>query len=910
MGPPERSEPSSWERLESLYERASSLPAAEQTRFLDEQCAGDEALRRELADLLACSPGATGFFQRFRNAIDDPPVESSDPLIGAIIGRYRVETRLGAGGMGVVYRAFDFQLQRTVALKLLSIHLSDDEHARKRFLSEARAAAALDHPNICTIHETGETDAGMPYIAMALCSGETLKAKIARGPLPVREAVGVALQMARGLAVAHARGIIHRDVKPANVMIADDGHAKLVDFGLARLADETVTASGKVGGTFAYMAPELLRGHRADTRSDLWSLGVVLYEMLCGLRPFRADSDAALLHTITHERPEPIGNVLPGLPVALQHIVDRMLHEEPNARYDSARDVIAELEPLAGSVVVTQPTVDRSTTQRPVRKRLLRWRGARAMAAVVSAAVVITLAWLGLKGPAPADPAALPPPRVAVLLFHDVTPQRDADHVTRALTGRLTETLAPVPGLDVQSMNALQPYRDPLLSVPAIARAVRADWLIGGLVERRGEQLVVTAELNDSTGRRVDSRRIEHQASDEAGLLEATVESVALMLRARVGDAQRERRWQSGTRSAEALALIRRAAAYRADADSLVKGRQPRAALIDLLRADSGLVRAARADPKWAEPAIERGWVANEVAYFMFGVGAEADSIAQALERGLENVRPALRGRADARALEVLGVLRHAQTLLLPVDADGRIGERRLADAEKDLISATERDSTLARGLNALSMIQLARGDFEHARLTTERAYLADYFLQAPQILNRLFETAFETEHDSQAQRWCALTARRYPDDWFAAYCKLMLMTWSPGERADADSAWRLVARARETVPAAVASTITAQLEILVAGVVARAVPGDSAARVVQRTRARANDARLDPNGLQVLRRAEAGVRVRLGQPDSAIQLLRQYLIESPEERPMLSNGRIFKALFSDPRLRVPATNR
>ena len=238
--------------------------------------------------------------------------------------------------MGVLYRARDLRLDRTVALKFLPPGLSDDAQAKRRFLTEARAAAALDHANVCTVHEIGETEDGQLFIAMAYVEGESLRQLIERGPLPVRTAIGIACQIASGLERAHERGIVHRDVKPANVMVGVDGVVKLVDFGVAKLAGSTLTSAGATPGTAAYMSPEQARGEEVDHRTDLWSLGVVLYEMLAGVRPFAGDTDAALLRAITESAPARLRAARVDVPVDVERVVVRALERAREGRFQSA----------------------------------------------------------------------------------------------------------------------------------------------------------------------------------------------------------------------------------------------------------------------------------------------------------------------------------------------------------------------------------------------------------------------------------------------------------------------------------------------------------------------------------------------------------------------------------------------
>ena len=225
---------------------------------------------------------------------------------GSRLGQYEIVSLIGAGGMGEVYKAQDTRLKRLVALKLLPPELTRDEPAKQRFLQEARAASALDHPNICTIHEINETPDGQLYLVMAYYEGETLKEKIERGPLPLDEAVDIAIQIGQGLAEAHAAGVVHRDIKPANVMLTKGAQVKIVDFGLAKLAGQVgLTQTGKALGTVAYMSPEQARGHEVDHGADLWSLGVVLYEMLAGRRPFPGEHAQSVVYAILNAEVAP-----------------------------------------------------------------------------------------------------------------------------------------------------------------------------------------------------------------------------------------------------------------------------------------------------------------------------------------------------------------------------------------------------------------------------------------------------------------------------------------------------------------------------------------------------------------------------------------------------------------------------
>jgi dienelactone hydrolase/predicted Ser/Thr protein kinase len=268
------------------------------------------------------------------------PVISKDSLIA---GKYKIIDEVGAGGMGIVYKAEDLKLKRTVALKFLPPQLAEFTELRERFLIEAQAAAALSHPNICVIHEVGEAE-DRPYIAMEYVEGETLRDRVKKGPLKPEEALDIVTQVAAGLSEAHGKGIIHRDIKSANIMVTGKGQAKVMDFGLAKLrGGSSLTKSQTTLGTVAYMSPEQARGDELDQRTDLWSLGVVLYEMLTGELPFRGDRDLSVIHSIIHEEPKPLKQQKPPVPEELQQVVARALRKNRDSRYSSAGDMLKDL---------------------------------------------------------------------------------------------------------------------------------------------------------------------------------------------------------------------------------------------------------------------------------------------------------------------------------------------------------------------------------------------------------------------------------------------------------------------------------------------------------------------------------------------------------------------------------------
>jgi serine/threonine protein kinase/dienelactone hydrolase len=341
--------PERWREIERLYHSACEGGIAVLSGI-------DPELRREVEKLLAQDPSGKILDRPAGDllaemTLTEPVPEVAPDLAGHTISHYDILERLGAGGMGVVYKAFDTKLNRLVALKFLPHQLRHDPDLKRRLTEEARAASALDHPNIVVIYEIGEAD-GELFISMAFHEGATLRARI-DGPLPVEEALRIARQVASGLAKAHQHGIVHRDIKPSNIVVAEDGIVRIIDFGLAKSIDTAATLEGGTRGTPLYMSPEQASGKPVDFRTDIWSLGVVLYEMLAGAPPFRGGTVLELMRAVVQDRSAPLREVRPGLPAEVESIVSRALQKDPAKRYQSAAemgiDVSAVLAALEGS---------------------------------------------------------------------------------------------------------------------------------------------------------------------------------------------------------------------------------------------------------------------------------------------------------------------------------------------------------------------------------------------------------------------------------------------------------------------------------------------------------------------------------------------------------------------------------
>ncbi|HEV2845174.1 MAG TPA: protein kinase, partial [Thermoanaerobaculia bacterium] len=394
--------------LERIVERALSKQPADRPPDM-------ERMRTDLRDLTPGLDAPRGGDEGDQTRLELPgpltfaasklPAVSSEGLIGRTIGPYRVLEYLGGGGMGVVYVAEDTRLSRVVALKFLPPELTRDPGAKARFMLEARAASALDHPNLCTILELGETSDGRLYLAMPRYDGEILRRRIERGPLPLEEALDVGEQIAHGLAKAHRNGIVHRDLKPANVIVTGDGVVKILDFGLAKLAGAAaVSRTGSSAGTPAYMAPEQARGENVDPRADLWSLGVVLYEMLAGRRPFRGEHEQVVVHALLNERPETLDRLRPDIPPELARLVERLLAKSPADRYPTLDEPLAILRKLRG-----QPLTGTLSHALPRRWRVWLWAAALSLAAVAGWTLYLLLGRLdGPSGTAPVQASFQP----------------------------------------------------------------------------------------------------------------------------------------------------------------------------------------------------------------------------------------------------------------------------------------------------------------------------------------------------------------------------------------------------------------------------------------------------------------------------------------------------------------------
>lgn len=385
-----------WEEIQIHFDDLVARDVSERARRLATIATTDPELHRALITMLSADADVSAELASIESAL--VPARLQDPLnvVGHTISHFVVREALGAGGMGVVYRADDTQLQRAVALKFLLPHYSLDATAKARFLREAHTAAALDHPNLCAVYEVGASDEGWMFLAMAFYEGETLRARLTRdGALGTLEVVDITRQIAEGLQAAHAAGVVHRDLKPANIMLLPDGTVRILDFGLAKARDQSVTETGAHFGTVSYMSPAQIRGEGVDARSDLWALGVVLYEMLTGRKPFAGAEEIAIAHAILHDTPEPPSTYRADLSGALEGLVLRLLYKDSAKRPATAGELLRDIATIRPGADGRLSRLGIRWRRRVRRRATTIWRSAIGRAAVVVVGLTILTAWPG-----------------------------------------------------------------------------------------------------------------------------------------------------------------------------------------------------------------------------------------------------------------------------------------------------------------------------------------------------------------------------------------------------------------------------------------------------------------------------------------------------------------------------------
>jgi eukaryotic-like serine/threonine-protein kinase len=563
-----------WQQVERLYHAALERGAEGRAAFLAEASAGDEELRREVESLLAYEDQAENF-------IESPALEVAAQMMagghgatvaaGQTINHYRVTCPLGAGGMGEVYLASDTRLGRSVALKFLPAHLTQDEGHLRRFEQEARAVAALSHPNVCTIHEVVETGEGRHCIVMEYVEGVTLRERMRGRGLSLAAAVDIALQVAGALSAAHNAGIIHRDIKPENVMVRPDGLVKVLDFGIAKYAEPARgqdakeswvrTATGAVVGTTAYMSPEQARGQAVDARTDVWSLGVLLYEMVARRLPFPGETPSDRLAAILERAPEPLGHLRRGVPAELERIVSRALAKDRDERYASVAELAEDLRSPPVTLDAEPPF--RFTLPAPARG-LLFSRQRRAVTLV--ALLLVTVAAVALLSYVFSRQSSTPAPQtgiksLAVLPLKSLNRGAGDDYLGLGIADTIITKVSQVGGLTVRPTSAVNKYADQEMDALEVARQLQVDAVLDGTFLHAGDRLRVSVNLlRVQDGVSLWAESFDVRFTDIFAIQDEVSKEVTARLRLRLSPAEQARLAKRHTTNPEAYSYYTKAA--------------------------------------------------------------------------------------------------------------------------------------------------------------------------------------------------------------------------------------------------------------------------------------------------------------------------------------------------------------
>jgi serine/threonine protein kinase/Tfp pilus assembly protein PilF len=535
--------PERWQAIEKLYHSASDLPDGQRNSFLSEACDGDRALFDEVESLIKHGSGSQSFLDTPAVAImakamaADEFRASTPSLEGKIVSHYRILEPIGRGGMGIVYRAEDMKLGRRVALKLLPEYLARDKGALRRFEREARAASALNHPNICTIHEIDESE-DLHFIAIELLEGETLKQRMARSRLPIKEILRIGVEICEALDAAHSAGIIHRDVKPANIFLTRRGTVKVLDFGVAkRVGSELIeqsphfsfslmgnleadlTNSGALIGTTAYMSPEQVTRQTVDTRSDIFSLGAVLYEMTTGQMPFPGTDVTSVVRRVQLQRPIPVEQINPEARSGLNRIIDKALQKDRSSRYQSAAELQADLRKIQGHL----------------ERRAKWWRASLVPLGLVALLAVVLAAsrfnprirqWIAGT---PSVGISHNIRSLAVLPFENPTADPAQDYLVEGMSDALIADLSKLTSLRVISRTSSMQYKGTHKALPEVARELNVDAVVLGSVARSGNRIRINAKLVEAASGQ--NLWVQDYDRDESGVLKLQNDLAAAVAR-------------------------------------------------------------------------------------------------------------------------------------------------------------------------------------------------------------------------------------------------------------------------------------------------------------------------------------------------------------------------------------------
>src|SRR5712675_1187090 len=534
-----------WKQVNDLFQSTVERAPGERAAFLDEACHGDEGLRREVESLLTSYERSENFIElpAFEVAPELVTNDRTGALVGKVIGHYRIEALIGVGGMGEVYLARDERLGRKAALKLLPDSLTTDERQLSRFKNEARSASALNHPNILTVYEIG-AEGDRLFIATEFIEGITLRASLASGRINPHAALEIAVQVASALAAADEAGVVHRDIKPENIMLRPDGYVKVLDFGIAKLAEQELPATmprdealllvetnlGSILGTVRYMSPEQACGGHVDKRTDIWSLGVVLYEMLTGHAPFTGDTPGEVMSSILEKEPPPLTNYLAHAPAELQQIISKTLRKERAERYQSAHQLLEAFQSLRRSMEFK--TALEHSTKAPL---WLRW--ARSPIASVLLLLVAALALaLPFYWHRNLTLSSIPEKSIAVLPFENYSDNKENSYFAAGIQDDVLTSLAKIHELKVISRASVMAYQKPGgRNLREISQALGVANVFEGSVRRTGNRVLVNVQLIDARNdRHIWAERYDRAVADSIGLQGELAADIAKVLQAKL----------------------------------------------------------------------------------------------------------------------------------------------------------------------------------------------------------------------------------------------------------------------------------------------------------------------------------------------------------------------------------------
>ena len=845
--------PARFETIEEIYRAALDQKPDQIRAFLNKACEGDELLRRKVEALLNSRQRAATFIEASAVGLATRIIQNrEDPsLVGQTFGHYKISESIGSGGMGEVYLATDITAGRKAALKLLPVRFASDTERLKRFQQEAQAVVALNHPNILTVYEVGE-DHPTHYIASELIEGETLRQRLTCGRMPLSEAVDIAIQVASALAAAHGAGIVHRDVKPENIMLRPDGYVKVLDFGIAKLAEQEVpvtmprdqalllveTNLGSILGTVRYMSPEQARGAQVDMRTDIWSLGVVLYEMVTGNVPFTGDSPREVMASILETNPPLLTTYIAYAPAELQQIISKTLRKNPAERYQKAHELLEALKGLRYKLEVAAE-LERSTAARSLLHRTRSPMAIALLLLVAALAVPLRFYWhRNVTTSLPSDKS------IAVLPFENLSKEQEDAFFAGGVQDEILSDLAKVADLKVISRTSTNLYKGANgRDSREIGQQLGVGHLLEGSVQRIGDRLRVHAQLIDTrTDTHMWAETYDREVNDIFALQSEIAQAIADQLRAKLSETETAAIAERPTADLVAYAYYTRAKeivvyanwegaenekAVNQKVELLEKAtqRDPDFALAhcELAKAhldaeNFELAKKAAETALRLRPDLGEPHLALARYYWLAGVGT-ADSTSWDRARDeLAIVRQKLPNNSEALFIEAM-IDRHQnrwdaalRNLQKAKELDPRNGEvdwhlyktyfemRRYSKME-ELIDKETAGGTLegpwAKTVHA--EIKLARGDPVAAQSLLKQVPLE--FSPTQQIWSVRFKTALYLRDYDAVNRVIAATPEKYADDAFGGPSD-----WAEGQiaraRGDKQKAQVAFAAAREKMEA------------------------------------------------------------------------------------------------------------